>query len=65
MPDYKKDLRLDRRLTRRLGWIPPEELQRELDALPDVSDKVRPPEEDAPDPAGEGSGAGSGPQTVG
>lgn len=65
MPDYRKNLRLDRRLTRRLGWIPPEELQRELDALPDVSDKIRPPEEEAPDPAGGSSGAGSGPQAAG
>ena len=35
-----KDLRLDRRLLSRLGWISPEELERELEALPDVSHKA-------------------------
>jgi uncharacterized protein YidB (DUF937 family) len=33
-------LRLDRRLAERTGWIPREELDRELSALPDVSDKL-------------------------
>jgi hypothetical protein len=33
-------LRLDRRLAERTGWIPREELDRELGALPDVSDKL-------------------------
>jgi hypothetical protein len=37
-------LRLDRRLIARRGWIKPEELERELAALPDVSNKVAPPE---------------------
>jgi hypothetical protein len=38
-------LKLDRRLIRRRNWISPEELQRELDALPDVSHKVATVEE--------------------
>jgi hypothetical protein len=33
-------LRLDRRLTGRRGWISPDDLERELEALPDVSEKV-------------------------
>jgi hypothetical protein len=37
-------LRLDRRLLRRRGWIPPEELEKEMEALPDAADKVAPPE---------------------
>ena len=39
-------LRLDRRLHRRRDWLSPEELQKELDALPDVSDKILEDEED-------------------
>ena len=39
MRDGKAQLRLDRRLTSRRGWIAPEELERELDALPDVAEK--------------------------
>ncbi len=35
-------IRLDRRLIRRRNWIPANELRRELDALPDVTDKVAP-----------------------
>ncbi len=35
-------IRLDRRLIRRRNWIPANELSRELDALPDVTDKVAP-----------------------
>ena len=37
-------IRLDRRLIRRRNWIPANELSRELDALPDVTDKVAPAE---------------------
>jgi len=33
-------LRLDKRLARREGWIEVDELQRELDTLPDVSQKA-------------------------
>ena len=35
-----KQLRLDRRLTRRRGWIRAEELALELEKLPDVSHKM-------------------------
>ena len=35
-----RGLRLDRRLIGRSNWIDPKELERELEALPDVSDKV-------------------------
>lgn len=38
--DAKKQLRIDRRLTGRRGWIRHEEFERELKALPDVSDKA-------------------------
>jgi hypothetical protein len=37
--EYDRNLRLDRRLIRRRGWIPEEELERELEALPDVAEK--------------------------
>jgi hypothetical protein len=37
-------LKLDKRLIRRRGWISAEELERELEALPDVSDKIAEPE---------------------
>ena len=40
-------LRLDRRLLNRRGWISKAEREAELAALPDVSDKVAPPDEDA------------------
>jgi hypothetical protein len=42
-------LRVDRRLHRRRGWIAEDELQRELDALPDVADKIRQLDEDSAD----------------
>ena len=41
-----RSLALDRRLIRRRGWIPPEKLEEELAALPDVSDRIAAPEED-------------------
>lgn len=37
-------LKLDKRLTRRRGWISKEEYERKLATLPDVSDKVAKPE---------------------
>ena len=54
------NLRFDRRLLSRRGWSSAEELGKELEALPDVSHKVRPPEEDSPegDLAGEAPGTG-------
>ena len=36
----KKLLRLDRRMVGRRGWIPPEEVAREIETLPDVSGKA-------------------------
>ncbi len=54
--DHLKGLRLDRRALRRRGWITPEELRRELAALPDLTDKI---EETSPEtvPAGPTPGA--------
>jgi hypothetical protein len=37
-------LKLDKRLIRRRGWISAEELERELEGLPDVAGKVAEPE---------------------
>ena len=68
--DSMKALQLDRRLLRRRGWIAPEELDKELAALPDVADKAAPPEvesepaEAAPEPA-PGIPAPAGPETPG
>lgn len=46
MADRTKSLlKLDRRLIERREWIDPAELERELDALPDVSDKIASPED--------------------
>jgi hypothetical protein len=39
-------LRVDRRLHTRRDWISKEDLQNELDALPDVSDKILEDRED-------------------
>ena len=39
--DYTHKLKLDRRLLRRRGWIDPEELEKELADLPDVSHKAQ------------------------
>jgi hypothetical protein len=38
--DSMQQLRLDRRLIRRRGWISAEELARELAALPDAASKA-------------------------
>jgi hypothetical protein len=38
--DATKQLRTDRRLAGRRGWIAHEELERELKALPDVAEKA-------------------------
>ena len=43
--ESRERLRLDRRLIRRRGHLKPEELARELAALPDVAHKAAPPEE--------------------
>ena len=38
--DATSQLRLDRRLSGRRGWIHTDELQRELERLPDVAEKA-------------------------
>ena len=43
-------LRVDRRLIRRRGWISPEDLEQALEALPDVSHKIAPKEEEPAEP---------------
>ena len=45
--DTLSKLRLDRRLALRRDWIDPSDLERELEALPDVSDKIAPVEDEA------------------
>lgn len=42
----ERKLKFDRRLHSRRGWVSEEELQAELDSLPDVSHKIATPEED-------------------
>ena len=37
-----EQLRLDRRLTSRRGWLAKEELDRELEALPDAAESATP-----------------------
>ena len=39
MQEHNAKFRLDRRLAQRRGWIAPEQLERELSGLPDVSEK--------------------------
>ena len=46
--DTTQRLRLDRRLIRRRGWISPDELERELAALPDAASKATALEESGP-----------------
>ncbi len=41
-------LKFDRRLVHRRGWINKEELTSELAALPDVADKIAPDEAEEP-----------------
>ena len=53
--EHLKAVRLDRRTLRRRDWVSPEELKRELEALPDVSDKIDPSN---PDASTEGGGEG-------
>ena len=56
--ESKERLRLDRRLIRRRGHLTPEELARELAALPDVSGKAVPlAVEERPAEAGERGGS--------
>ena len=44
--DHLATHRLDRRLLRRRNWVTPKQLAKELEALPDVYEKIRPPEEE-------------------
>jgi len=46
-----KDLRLDRRLVHRSNWISGDEIDKELESLPDVSDKIAPRDEEGAAPA--------------
>ncbi|MEE2674988.1 MAG: hypothetical protein VX466_14395 [Myxococcota bacterium] len=46
-------LRLDKRLSNRRGWISPDDLDRELEALPDASEKIQPSEEPGDEPGPE------------
>ena len=55
--DTLQQLRLDRRLIKRRGWISGAELEKAIEALPDVSAKIAPPEDEAPADAAEGSQA--------
>ena len=50
-----RKLRLDRRLLDRRGWLSPEDRERELAALPDVSAKIAPMDEpETPDSSSSG-----------
>jgi hypothetical protein len=53
--EHLKGLRLDRRALRRRDWISPEELKKELAALPDVSGKIDDSTPDAAAVPAEGS----------
>ena len=56
-----EQLKLDRRLVRRPNWISREELQKEIDALPDVSHKIATDDETPTDSQdGDGPDSGSG-----
>jgi len=46
--DYSQKLKFDRRLLRRRGWVDPQELEKELADLPDVSDKAHSPADEEP-----------------
>ena len=43
-------LKFDKRLMHRRGWIKQEELETELAELPDVADKIEPDEPESPAP---------------
>jgi hypothetical protein len=50
-----ENLRLDRRLLNRRGWISKAERENELAALPDVSEKIAPPDDEGPADGSPGS----------
>jgi hypothetical protein len=56
-----ESLQLDRRLLKRRGWIPPEDLDQRLSQLPDVADKIdRSEDEGSGREQGTGRSEGSG-----
>ena len=57
-------LRLDRRLHSRRGWIAEKDLQAELDALPDVSDKIKQQDDGEPQPDTAGDGGTPAPEVA-
>ena len=61
MQEHASKFRVDRRLLQRRGWIAPEQLEKELGVLPDVSEKaelVESPQHKAESlPTSEGGGA--------
>jgi hypothetical protein len=71
--DSMQQLRIDRRLIRRRGWISQAELKRELEAIPDVSDQMTTlgdvaderGREASPRPRGTAGGAATGGPPVG
>ena len=56
--DSMKRLKLDRRLIGRRGWISRQDLERELSALPDASDKIQPAESQDTEAGGSTTPAG-------
>lgn len=46
-------LKFDSRLSRRRGWLTKEENEANLQALPDASEKISTPEDEAPEPVAE------------
>jgi hypothetical protein len=54
--EHLSNLRLDRRLLRRRGWIAEKELERELTKLPDAAEKAQPVEGEPAPAAPEGPG---------
>jgi len=49
--ESERKLKFDRRLTGRRDWVTDEELEAELEALPDSAANVLPPDEDPPSAA--------------
>ena len=54
-----RNLRLDKRLAQRRGWVGAEELERELQGLPDAADKIQPVVEETPAPEAASSAPGA------
>lgn len=58
-----ENLRLDRRLLNRRGWISKAEREKQFAALPDVSQKIAPPDEDQPSGVSPEAGAAAAPES--